>query len=320
MRHFYLLFLTFYNATTGLAYHYHVLPLRYLIVTIDPRSKTSPTAILNKYRRLGLYVEEWDDFKFMKEEIAKNKLSDEDKLQVKRDRHRMRQKTFYRTCLKRMKDQGRSFTTLIDTDEFITYNHKGGEDFEAWEKARLRRHRKKFPNKERIRPASVPPTTAEEGAMIKYIRTEQAAGTPFFQKACISCPRLQFGAIESTDGERRNNVPPSLELDPDRLDTMRFRKHANRQDFVKNGLSKSILDVSRIGDFPRIPSLHRPLPKICPQPWRDEFSSGLRINHYLGSWECKSHYGFSLRSFCDYTLYSTFSAALTIYFNSLLVP
>jgi hypothetical protein len=273
---------------TGLAYHYHVLPLRYLIITVDPRSKTSPTNLLNRYRRLGLFVEEWDDFKFMKPEIAINKLGDDEKLQIKRDRHRMRQKTFYRTCLTRMKQRGRSFTTLIDTDEFITYNHKGDADFEEWEQERLRRHKKRFPKKDRIRPSSIPPTTADEGAMIKYIRTEQAAGSKFFQKPCISCPRLQFGALESTDEERRKQVPPKLQLDPDRLDTLRFRKHAERQDFVKNGLSKSILDVSRINQFPRIPSLHRVIPTICPQPWRDEFTSLLRVNHYLGSWESTS--------------------------------
>jgi hypothetical protein len=128
--------------STGLAYHYHVLPLRYLIITVDPRSKTSPTNLLNRYRRMGLFVEEWNDFKFMKIQIANNKLGEEEKLQIKRDRHRMRQKTFYRTCLTELKERGRSFTTLIDTDEFITYNHKGDADFEAWEEKRLRRHKK----------------------------------------------------------------------------------------------------------------------------------------------------------------------------------
>lgn len=122
--------------------------------------------------------------------------------------------------------------------------------------------------------------------MIHYIRQEAAAGHPFFQRSCISCPRLQFGAKESTAEERQHQVPSTINAD--RLDTLRFRRHAERQDFVKNGLSKSILDVSRIYEFPRIQSLHRPIKTICSAPWKDDWDSGLRINHYLGSWEAYS--------------------------------
>ena len=33
-----------------LAYHYHVMPLRRLIVLVDPNSKTTPEPILNRWR------------------------------------------------------------------------------------------------------------------------------------------------------------------------------------------------------------------------------------------------------------------------------
>ncbi|KAL3935442.1 MAG: hypothetical protein SGBAC_009039 [Bacillariaceae sp.] len=273
-----------------MAYHYHVLPLRYLVIAVDPRSKTSPTAILNRWRRMGVYVEEWDDFNFMRKDIASNKVGDDQDLQIKRDRHRMRQKNFYQKCLQRLKAQNRTYTTLIDTDEYITYNYKGGDQFEAWEKKRKQITRKIpiYKGKTRVPPSSIPPTTAEEGGLLKFIRTEQTAGTPFFQSACISCPRLQFGAKESSEEERKHGMPDSLNIDPFRLDTLRFRLHAERQDFVKNGLSKSILDVSRVEKFPKVQSLHRPIKTICSAPWKDEWSSGLRINHYLGSWEAYS--------------------------------
>mmetsp|Transcript_618 Transcript_618/g.1591 ORF Transcript_618/g.1591 Transcript_618/m.1591 type:complete len:551 (-) Transcript_618:70-1722(-) len=285
-----------------LAYHYHVLPLRYLIIAVDPRSKTSPTKVLNRYRRIGMFVEEWNDFKFLSHDLASKQIPDDAVLQVKRDRHRVRQKNFYRQCLMRMKAQRRTWVTLIDTDEFIMYNHKSsgvldenGQDvvFEEWEKRQLQKHAElsNHPNnKHRVRPSKPPPSPYEEGGLIRYLHQEQAAGNPFFSNPCISCPRLQFGAKESSEEERRKGVPTSEDsdnpiIDPARLDTLRFRKHSERQDFVKNGLSKSILDVSRIENFPRIESLHRPLKKFCPAPWRDEWDSGLRINHYLGSWE-----------------------------------
>lgn len=270
-----------------MAYHYHVLPLRYLIVAVDPRSKTSPTALLNRWRQMGVYIEEWDDFDVLKPEIARNRIPDDADLQVKRDRHRIRQRNFYQKCLERLKQQGRTWVTLIDTDEFLMYNHKGGEAFDEWERQQTKLLKEsRFSDRARVKPSQTPPTPSEEGALINYIWQERAAGHPFYQRTCISCPRLQFGAKESTEEERQKQVAPIIEAD--RLDTLRFRKHAPRQDFVKNGLSKSILDVSRIDKFPRIQSLHRPIKTLCTAPWKDDWDSGLRINHYLGSWEAYS--------------------------------
>ena len=270
-----------------MAYHYHVLPLRFLIIAVDPRSRTSPTHVLNRWRNMGVHIEEWDDYKFLKADIAKNVVPDDAELQIKRDRHRIRQKNFYRECLMYSKQMNRTWVTLIDTDEFLTYNHMGGTEFEEWEKVQQKLHgESRFAKEKRIRPSKAPPTVAEPGKLIEYIRQEQQAGTnpDFFNKPCISCPRLQFGAQESTEKERNQDIDPNV-INADRLDTLRFRKHAHRQDFVKNGLSKSIMDVSVMDKFPRIQSLHRPIKTICSAPWKNDWDSGLRINHYLGSWE-----------------------------------
>jgi len=273
-----------------MAYHYHVLPLRYLIIAVDPRSRTSPTTLLNRWRDMGVYIEEWDDHDILKPEFVNNPIPDDANLQTKRDRHRIRQRNFYQKCLQRLKEQNRTWVTLIDTDEFLMYNHRGGDDYEEWEKHQIQllQESTRFFDKIRIPLSQRPPTSAEEGEMIQYIERERKAGHTFFQRTCISCPRLQFGAKESTAKEQRRNVPNSILQDVDRLDTIRFRKHAPREDFVKNGLSKSILDVSRIDLFPKIQSLHRPIKTLCTTPWKDDWDSGLRINHYLGSWEAYS--------------------------------
>ncbi|KAG7365486.1 glycosyl transferase family 2 protein [Nitzschia inconspicua] len=273
--------------TEWLAYHYHVLPLRTLLVAVDPRSKTSPTKVLNRWRRMGLYIEEWNDQQFLKPEIANNIIPDDAELQIKRDRHRIRQKNFYRKCLETFKRMERTWVTLIDTDEFLMYNHRA-ERYEEWEQHQQEIHTARRYKGRRIALSQPPPSPADPGGMIRYLHREQVAGHPYFQPPCISCPRLQFGAKESTRDEAYHKVPPPILPTADRLDTLRYRRHAERQDFVKNGLSKSILDVSRIDKFPRIQSLHRPIKEICSAPWKDEWSSGLRINHYLGSWEAYS--------------------------------
>ena len=307
-----------------LAYHYHVLPLRFLIVAVDPRSHTSPTTVLNRWRRLRqqryptnnynnnnatptsreeeMYIEEWTDEDILPPSLAHNTIPHNATLQLKRDRHRVRQRLFYQKCLMYCKEHARTWVTLIDTDEYLMYNHKGGggnEQYQQWEKEQRQKLRHyqdgRFAHKIRIPLSQPPPTPAQEGAMMHYIRHEQASGHVFFQRPCISIPRLQFGAIEEQvksdrkqqqQQQQGNSITNSILVD--RLDTLRFRKHAPRQDFVKNGLSKSILDVSRIETFPKIQSLHRPIKTLCSAPWKDDWDSGLRINHYLGSWEAYS--------------------------------
>ena len=280
-----------------IAYHYHVLPLRYMIIVNDPRSQSSPTFLLNEWRRQGMYIDEWTDADFWKKKGSpKNStvpklqdISEDADFQVKRDRHRGRQKYFYRACLKAMKEAQRTWVTLHDSDEFLVYNHKGGKEYAAWEKARQALHDESAHAKEtRVKPNQVPPTTEEAGAMIRYIRHEQAAGLEYYQSPCIGVPRLQFGAAESPAKEIQNQVPSSIEAD--HLDTLKWRHHATRNDFIKNALGKVILDVSRIdiGKTPYFESLHRPIKKICKAPWHNDWSSGLRINHYLGSWESYS--------------------------------
>lgn len=282
-----------------LAYHYHVLPLRYLIVAVDPRSQTSPTFFFNRWRRLGMVVEEWTDHDFWRSRNMTGKepsrTLDESTadLQTKRDRHRGRQKYFYRTCLERMQEQNRTWVTLNDSDEYLVYNHAGGVDFPTWQDRMQKRHEasKIHGTKPRMQPSMTPPTTGDEGQMIHYIEHERAAGLSYYQSPCIGVPRLQFGTGESSESDVRARVPNAVTNVVHDLDTVRWRRHAPRNDFVKNALGKVILDVSRLPIIEKLPyftSLHRPIKKLCPAPWNNEWESGLRINHYLGSWAAYS--------------------------------
>ena len=52
-----------------LAYHYHILPLRSLIIAIDPSSRLSPQSILNRWTNdhteLGLDIQVWTDIDYL---------------------------------------------------------------------------------------------------------------------------------------------------------------------------------------------------------------------------------------------------------------
>ena len=271
-----------------LAYHYHVLPLRFLIITIDPRSRTKPTHVLNRWREMGMFILEWNDFDFLKLSLARNPIPDDARLEDKRARHRIRQRQFFRKCLEVSKTYDRTYVALTDTDEYIMYNHKGGDGFEKWEQQQveLAKKNKDTRGKQRIWPSQPPPTPDEEGGLIKYIRQEEAAGIhPSFQGPCISSPRLQISAIEDNSTTKPDSYKYGDVIDIDRFETLRFHKHGPRQEFVNNRLAKAILDVSRIDRFPDMETLHRPIKTICPPPWRNEWDSALRIYHYLGTWE-----------------------------------
>lgn len=274
--------------TEWLAYHYHVLPLRYLVVAVDPRSETSPTHIFNRWRRYGMAIVEWSDADFWLQQNGQTlrDLPANATFQNKRDRHRGRQKYFYKKCLIHMKEKQRTWVSLHDSDEYMVYNHAGGAQFEEWDRSRRIRDPK------RMRPSQTPPTTAEQGGMIRYIQQEQAAGLEYYQSPCIGIPRLMFGADTDKIDTRAtlSNVPPAFHSLVPSMDTLYWRQHALRNDFGKNALGKVILDVSRV-DVARTPafkSLHRPIKKICASPWHKDGDSGLRINHYLGSWESYS--------------------------------
>lgn len=273
-----------------LAYHFHVLPLRYMIVAVDPRSRTSPTYLFNRWRRRGMVIEEWSDKDFW---IERKPIEDNAPFQEKRDRHRGRQKFFYKQCLIRLKELNRTWVTMNDSDEYVLYNHAGGtqEKFDAWmERVRESIKQMKKTDLKLMQPSQIPPSTAKAGAMIHYIRHEQDAGISYYKSPCIGVPRLIFGAMESTAEERYDNVPTEWKDVADQLNTLRWRKHAGRNDFGKNALGKVLLDVSRIDvvNTPYFKSLHRPIRSICRQPWQYDWASGLRINHYLGSWESYS--------------------------------
>ena len=109
-----------------IAYHYHVLPLRYLIVAMDPRSQTSPSPILDRWRD-KMTIIEWkvdDDYST----LAERDLAEETvrhhfgNLTANLIRHRARQRIFYDKCMKHLKREGQSWSMLIDTDEFLRIN------------------------------------------------------------------------------------------------------------------------------------------------------------------------------------------------------
>jgi hypothetical protein len=109
-----------------LAYHYQVLPLRRLIIGLDPFALTSPDKIVEEYRREGMDITIWqeDDYFFTGKGKFKRRVFSNDTHEVQHQGYLWRQLAFLTTCLQEFKQRKNiRWTLLVDTDEYLAYNH-----------------------------------------------------------------------------------------------------------------------------------------------------------------------------------------------------
>jgi hypothetical protein len=257
-----------------LAYHYQVLPLRRLIVAIDPKSRTSPLEILHRYMDRGLInITIWNgdaDFEFDAQYWEQElRLNPPTKMKILRQRAKdewlvvavylMRQKQFLVQCMHQLKAEHATWTTLTDTDEFITLNKKASERQKIQQKA---------------------PTVLEmlNDPINRNVSRELAA-------PCIPMNRRNVGIREGA--ERSVASPPGFN-DSDYL-TLRWRYILPKGE-PRSFPSKCMVDLSRIplSKFPDLESVgpHRPIKEVCPENFRiGEGKAAFAVNQYLGAFE-----------------------------------
>jgi hypothetical protein len=277
-----------------IAYHYHVLGLRYIIVAIDAKSRTSPSALLDQWRQFGLEIEEWTDEMFMPDiyfqkayhlqprlvKIKKNKhkwLEGIDDPEVKREYyntiqdHRFRQITFLASCTRRLRDQGRTWMIHIDTDEYVAINP-------------MLREKSMFAEKIHI------PPTADAYIVPRLLNQMVLTSWETINYPCVSLPRLLYGSIEDPGDP---TVPTGF--NQSRIESERWKYNNAFEDSELNKQPKVILDVSAIPSNDkmftenRVFSIHRPSQVLCRTQGQMLFEDTelfpFSANHYLGTFE-----------------------------------
>mmetsp|Transcript_953 Transcript_953/g.1878 ORF Transcript_953/g.1878 Transcript_953/m.1878 type:complete len:485 (-) Transcript_953:498-1952(-) len=305
-----------------LGYHYTAIPLVYLIVAVDPTSKTSPAPILELWNRTTeMKILQWSDENFMPEGeeleslldeipvgLVKEKaaINDEETDRIRKIKlHRVRQKQFLSSCLVHHKRNRRNWTMLIDTDEYLVFNKEdedGNEDIllnnyksptrtvEAY-RLSIEKRLKKIQSRRRRLPG------VENSTVSSFIYPRRN-GIPWLVEPCMPLPRLFFGSKESPSEKNQEDVPKIF--NGTKFDTLRYRKHAMKGAWDHNLYDKSIVDVSRIpwDKFEMIYDPHRPL-LPCRKIRTPEYDlmlsritrfdqTLLRVHHYLGSWDSYS--------------------------------
>jgi hypothetical protein len=279
-----------------LLYHYFVLPLRHLIVLVDPASRTSPSRIFQRYRaNSSLDIVEWthdDDYSTAAEfaqagQVVRQYFGadiGEDLIL-----HRTRQRMFYYRCLLHHQRRNRTWVALLDSDEFLRINYQTTHRMVS----------------SLVNASIRAPAMTEPGSVMKLLKQVLALPANLqhnysLSTPCIQVPRVRFGSKESSTAHVQRGVPDSLAgshgWNSSHLLTLRYRRHATSSDYVSNRISKALVDVSRLTsdeqdlndtavDLQPVTSIHRPVRKYCTQ-------RGLHIrshqqlflvHHYLGS-------------------------------------
>ena len=291
-----------------LAYHYQMLPLRRLIVAIDPKSVTSPTAILDRYHSRNLIdVTIWhdDDYYHDKQSMTasfmhrQNTTDDKD---VAKSVYLWRQQRFYKACMETLRDEGRSWVAMIDTDEYITRN-----PYVTHEQALVNvhptiidmlddasnRHNDTWLHSRPCVPMSRPEYIGYDGAdMAKVIDDDDddamsdgvRQSLPNTNNAIRSLHKSTQYSIRRGEEEEEEEERGSLNVMHDLL-TYRWRSMHN---ILRPG--KCMIDLSRIGDVDiRVGEVnpHMPIAQLCSKShlWLYRHESAFVTNHYTGTYD-----------------------------------
>jgi hypothetical protein len=260
-----------------LAYHWHILPLRRLIVAVDPRSRFSPTPILDRYQQLGLMeITEWTDKDFMIHLYVN--VTQKDLAAA----YMQRQLEFYSKCTARLHQEGRSWVLFTDSDEFVTPNSH------AAPQVRIDNNR----------------TNANTSSLLlqQLQQVQKANVSRMMSSPCVVLPRLRFGTKASNALETQLLVP--LPFRGQEFMTLRWRWRA-KSAFGKitlnphNGVPKCMVNLQYVQDsmihydgtaqnsVDRVVNPHRPVKALCPE---DDLRTMHRdasfvVHHYPGTLE-----------------------------------
>jgi hypothetical protein len=314
-----------------LAYHMQLLPLKRFIIGLDPSGKTNPRHILKGFGEIGLdwtVLEYGDYFREGRKDYCKRNFTHRydrkirsmvpvtDKLVLYKS-HLWRQSVFYEKCLTMLREEKRTWTIFLDTDEFLTYNPYLPEERpsvlcvhgnrEKVIQCLKKYHANMMGPEQGVHMRTLVPITLPNGTMVlppsNTSRSVPATMAHFLHRymqdiiawhedwklPCWGLPRRNFGAFES-------NSTQTAQKEKQVLQTLRFRLHTQAP---FNGLGKCMVDVSRYEGKFDVANPHRILPAgYCGHaPYTHSELALFRVHHYSTSLQTTLARGKSVEDF-----------------------
>lgn len=286
-----------------IAYHYHVLNLRHMVVAVDPDSQTSPEPLLNKWRDLfGMTIDIWHDEDYMPDFFLEGhydlvesyvgnwqfagEIGGEEEFRhelTKINNHRFRQHTFVSYCLKYLQEELQDpnkehWVAHVDTDEYITINPVARQ------------------NPELTKPVGVPQVPVS-GSIFDYLhQIFLYRPVERLRRTCLLMPRILFSPKSLSFEDPKKAIDTEV-WNIKRFESLRWRIHRALPE--ESGYQKAMMDVAALPSNhsifyeKKVVSVHRPLlrgPNDCTNLTTspDVFDVDmypLTVNHYIGSLE-----------------------------------
>ena len=247
-----------------LAYHYTVLPLRRLIVGVDPLSHTDPTPIFDSYGSIGMNISIWTNDSFWvdgyeaheKKDFSITNETDHEGLRI---RYKYRQKVFYKSCMQQLHDENRSWTILIDTDEYLAFNYYDEQEGPPTWCTKNDTCAKEYAKS--IKDGTHPRTQLDRSPTATVAEHIDKHGVDRHydgvEKPCVIFGRYLFVSKESSRREIQRGLGSGFNATL--FHTFRYRY---RSPLLSYQLGKSIVDVSRY-DGRDLNNIHRPIGNLC---------------------------------------------------------
>ena len=258
-----------------IAYHYYMMPLRHLVLLVDPRSATSPLDIVERWRPY-MKIQVWSDASFGF--VPNNRTDPNGLIQA----HRRRQDLFYRACAKHFQQ---------DHVNQTTQNHENASSSASASNATTTTTSRAWVSFHDVDEyASLDPLVVPDalermsrpGSMLQFLqdmeeqhqqREQDLRGDPSFLElpgdpdhrtldlpkkaletgataiasSCWMVPRTYFGATDESLDHVQSQIPTALlqqQLHLVSLETLRWQHRTTHWDYQNNGVGKSWVDVS----------------------------------------------------------------------------
>lgn len=257
----------------------------------------------------------WNDKKFMSQKwMPENRatINENGPATSKFVLHRERQRHFYPTCLAALRSVNRSWTILIDIDEYITINHHYIYYNETFGSNKQRPPQQKQKQRTKSDQQASPPAksaTTKHTTILEAIRQSNQYYN-YTDTACITMPRLRFGSYSdddatsnNTDNDRGRRVSrrgqdhlPSLgnatyPFQESDFMTLRWHYRSGLHSRKDNRNPKSMVDLSLLESnhtFSRQDTdAHRPIRSVCLKQYMYIMNrnSPFVVHHYTGTIE-----------------------------------
>jgi hypothetical protein len=281
-----------------IAYHYHVLNLRFIIVATDPFSQTSPSEVLEQWRQPPFYMSivEWKDQDYMPEYFLQGKYDQVPSFLPAHLHKNPKSSVWHKHQLKTNPDDETVVKNIsvkeIKEDLVHINNHRFRQATFVSHCFRLFQQQQRHTwvihidtdeymvinPRLRARPRAVKgvplPTIPHAGSVVQFLQDMYEFYPKRLLPSCLMMPTILFGATENYNATLLAKLPSPHLWNRTRFESLRWTYHADLKEGIANGLQKAIVDVSTLPDdhpifvTQLIKSVHQPLDSNYDK-WKD---------------------------------------------------